>query len=154
LKIGGGCGPSDEPFVKKLRERLQANGVLVDAEFFPNLTKTEKQNFLKSLTIFSVPAPYGEAFGLYVVEALASGIPVVQPRHAAFPELVEATSGGVLFEPNNSVALADAIGDLLLHPEKARAMGETGRKTVFEKFGVQQMAEGMARAFQDSIQAR
>jgi glycosyltransferase involved in cell wall biosynthesis len=153
LKIGGGYGPSDEPFVKKLRSQLQANEVLADTEFFPNLTKTEKQNFLKSLRVFSVPAPYGEAFGLYIIEALASKVPVVQPRHAAFPELIEATHGGVLYEPNNSAALADAIGDLLSHPEKARAMGEAGRRTVFEKFGVRQMAEGMARVFQDLIQA-
>jgi hypothetical protein len=56
--------------------------------FFPNLSRAEKIDFLQGLTVFSVPALYGEAFGLYLIEALAAGVPVVQPRHAAFPELV------------------------------------------------------------------
>ena len=86
LRIGGGCGPSDKVFVDSLRERLKATGFLGDVEFHPNLDRAGKQAFLRSLSVFSVPALYGEAFGLYIIEALASSVPVVQPRHAAFPE--------------------------------------------------------------------
>lgn len=85
LKIGGGCGPSDLPLVESLRARLKAKMFLDDVEFHPNVDRAGKQAFLRSLSVFSVPALYGEAFGLYVIEALASGVPVVQPRHAAFP---------------------------------------------------------------------
>ncbi|MEO7297885.1 MAG: glycosyltransferase family 4 protein, partial [Verrucomicrobiota bacterium] len=146
LKIGGGCGPADEAFVKKIRAHLKSNGVLADVEFFPNLSREEKQNFLKSLTVFSVPALYGEAFGLYVIEALASGIPVVQPRHAAFPELIEATGGGLIAETNAN-SLAERIGQLILNPEQARAFSEAGRKSVLEKFSVEKMARETVEAF-------
>ena len=146
LKIGGGCGPGDELFVKKMRERLKANVILGDVEFFPNLSRTEKVEFLKSLAVFSVPAPYGEAFGLYVIEALAAGVPVVQPLHAAYPELIEKTGGGILCEPN-ATSLADGISQLLLNPERARTLGEAGRKVVHEKFSVEEMARNTAQAF-------
>jgi glycosyltransferase involved in cell wall biosynthesis len=94
---------------------------------------------------------YGEAFGLYIIEALASGVPVVQPRHAAFPELVELTGGGMVYEPGNGLALADALEPLLLDHEKARVLGEAGRKAVREKFGAEQMAHETIEAYQSVI---
>ncbi|HYT61961.1 MAG TPA: glycosyltransferase family 4 protein [Haliangiales bacterium] len=148
LRIGGGCGPADEPFVNALRERLKAHGVMHDVEFHPNPDRAAKQEFLRSLTVFCVPALYGEAFGLYVIEALASSVPVVQPRAASFPELIEATGGGVLFEPGDPQALADAVEHLLLDPEKLRALGEAGRKAVWQDFNADRMAENIARVFQ------
>lgn len=89
-----------------------------------------------------MPALYGEGFGLYLIEALAAGVPVVQPRHAAFPELVEATGGGVIAEAN-AVALAAAIESLLLDPARLQALSETGRRAVTEQFTVDQMAKGI-----------
>jgi glycosyltransferase involved in cell wall biosynthesis len=150
LQIGGGCGPSDKPFVDSLREKLRANGLLQDVEFHPNLDRAGKQGFFRSLSIFSVPALYGEAFGLYVIEALASGVPVIQPRHAAFPELIEATGGGVLCEPGNVNSLADAIEQLLRSPETVRRLGEAGRLAVQEKFSAESMAKEMVSVFKSA----
>ena len=148
LRVGGGCGPSDEPFVNELRERLKAHGVLHDVEFHPNPDRTTKLELLRSLTVFCVPALYGEAFGLYVIEAFASGLPVVQPRTASFPELIEATGGGVLYEPGDVNALANTVERLLLNPEKLRALGEAGRKSALRDFSASRMAENIARVFQ------
>src|SRR5207249_10490743 len=72
LRIGGSCGPADEPLVDSLQTRLNGAGVLTDVQFCPNLDRSGKLEFLRSLSIFSVPALYGEAFGLYVIEALAA----------------------------------------------------------------------------------
>lgn len=153
LKVGGGCGPADEPFVNSLRERLKAKVFHDEAEFFPNVDRAAKQEFLSSLSVFSVPALYGEAFGLYVIEALASGVPVVQPRHAAFPELVELSGGGALCEPGSPQALADAIEPLLLDPARASALGAAGRKSVGEKFSADQMARETIRAFAEVVKS-
>ncbi len=149
LKVGGGCSPADKPLVEALRERLKAKVFLDDVEFFPNVDRAGKLAFLRSLSVFSVPALYGEAFGLYVIEALASGVPVVQPRHAAFPELIELSGGGALCEPGNPNALANALEPLLLDREKARALGAVGRKSVREKFSAEQMAGEIARVYQE-----
>ena len=149
LRVGGGCGPSEEPFVNALRERLKTNGVLHDVEFHPNIDRAAKLDFLRSLTVFSVPALYGEAFGLYVAEALASGVPVVQPRAASFPELIEGTGGGVLYEPGDVRALADAVEQLLSNPERLSALAEAGRKAVWQDFSAERMAENIARVFRE-----
>jgi glycosyltransferase involved in cell wall biosynthesis len=127
LRIGGSCGPADEVVVDEMRARLQASGLLADVDFQRNLSRADKQAFLRSLSVFSVPALYGEAFGLYVIEALACGVPVVQPRHAAFPELIAATGGGLLRAPGDEAALADAIERLLLDPARSRSLCEAGQ---------------------------
>ncbi len=144
--IGGGCGPGDEAFVNQQRAKLQQAGMLTEVRFFPNVSRQEKIHFLQSLTVFCTPALYGEAFGLYVLESLAAGVPVVQPRHAAFPEVIEATGGGLIAEPN-APALADAVEDLLLDPVRARALGEAGQRTVREKFNVDRMANETLSVF-------
>jgi glycosyltransferase involved in cell wall biosynthesis len=145
LKIGGSCGPADEPFVDVLREKLKKDGHDEQVEFHPNPDRARKLEFLHSLSVFSVPALYGEAFGLYVIEALAAGVPVVQPRHAAFPELVAVSGGGMLCEPGNPQALADSIEGLLLDAPRASQMGQAGQRAVFEQFSAEAMANGFLR---------
>jgi glycosyltransferase involved in cell wall biosynthesis len=145
LKIGGAMGPSDESLVAKLKEELRATGFLNDVEFHPNLDKSAKQAFMKSLSVFSVPALYGEAFGLYLVEAWAAGVPVVQPRHAAFPELVRASGAGVICEPRDPVALAQGITDVLNTPGKRQHLSEAALKASRATFNVYAMAAGILR---------
>ncbi len=151
LRVGGYCGPADEGFVEGLRKRLTANGVSADAEFCPNLSRAEKLEFLRSLTLFSVPASYSEAFGLYVIEALAFGVAVVQPDNSAFPELIAATGGGVLCEPGDAESLADEIEELLLDASRLQSMGSAGRAAVFEQFSAQTMARQIARIYEEVV---
>ncbi|MGB0587521.1 MAG: glycosyltransferase family 4 protein [Limisphaerales bacterium] len=143
LKIGGGCGPGDEPFVGRLRERLQAKALLSDVEFHPNLNREEKQAFLKSLSVLSVPAQFGESFGFYVIEALAAGVPVVQPRCASFPELLDATGGGRVYDHEGPESLATALEGMLHNPSEAKAVGLKAREVVRETFSVEHMARQM-----------
>jgi len=151
LRVGGSMTKADEQFVNQIRQRLASAGITDGVEFLPNLSHDEKIAFLQSLSVLSVPATYGESFGLYLIEAWAAGVPVVQPRHAAFPELIAATGGGVLCAPNDPPALAAAIEELLRNPEAARAMGARGRQAVMEKFSVERMADGVLRVLQQVV---
>ena len=155
LRVAGAQTAGDEAFVARLQARLDACGLGNDAAFFPNVSRDEKIAFLRGLSVLSVPATYGESFGLYVIEALAAGVPVVQPRHAVFPELLAATGGGVLYEPpNDPQALAAAVETLLSDPNAARVLGETGRQTVFAKFSVEAMAQNVAHVFEQAAVRR
>jgi glycosyltransferase involved in cell wall biosynthesis len=146
LHVGGGCGPGDESFVEQQQRKLAQAGLAADVEFFPNVDHAAKIAFYEGLTIFSTPALYGEAFGLYLIEALAAAVPVVQPRHAGFPEILAATGGGVLCEPGNPQALADAIETLLRDPARARELGHRGRDAVRQHFTIEQMAGNLVAA--------
>lgn len=148
LRIGGGMTATDEErLVNGLRERLRQSGFLEHVEFCPNLTREEKVEFYRSLSVLSVPALFGEAFGLYLAEAWAAGVPVVQPRHASFPELVEQTEAGLLCEPDSPSALADGIEQLLLRPGVARKLGQAGRQAALERFNIDLVARQMASVF-------
>ena len=105
------------------------------------------QEFLRSLSVLSVPAQFGESFGFYVIEAMAAGVPVVQPRCASFPELIEITGGGITYEPTDRETLAATLESFLHDPVKARKLGQAGREAVHEKFSIDTMAQGVASLF-------
>jgi len=145
LRIGGYFGPVDREYVEKQKTKLRDFDGFVD--FCPNLSRSEKLAFFKSLSVFSVPAVYSEAFGLYILEALAAGVPVVEPEHAAFPEILNSTGGGRLYRPNEPKALADCLEELLLDSNQTRLLGEQGREAVFARFSVVSMATKIATAY-------
>jgi glycosyltransferase involved in cell wall biosynthesis len=149
LRIAGAMTGKDKPFVTALRRRLGDR-----AEFFPNLDHAVKADFLRSLRVFSVPATYGEAFGMYVLEAQAAGVPVVQPRHGAFSEVLAATGGGILCEPKQPAALAAALDELLGNPARARQLGALGRQAVQEKFSSAAMTANIEAILQKVAHAR
>ena len=97
LKIGGTQTDADREFVNDLVNKLGQAGIANAVRFLPNLTHAEKQQFLRGLSVLSVPTRAGEAFGLFVIESLASAVPVAQPNNGAFPELIELTGGGILY---------------------------------------------------------
>ncbi len=138
LRVAGAAAGKDNRFAELMKRRLAP--FAREVEFQPNLDREGKLEFLRGATVFSVPATYGEAFGLYLLEAWASGLPVVQPRHAAFPELLARTGGGLLCEPDNPTALAEALQQLLLDPGKARELGDAGRNGA-QQFTVESMTE-------------
>lgn len=139
LKIGGSCGPADEPFVAEQKSRLKTAGFLDDVEFHPNLDRDSKIEFLKSLSVLSVPARYGEVFGLYLAEAWAAGIPVVQPRASAFPELIELSGAGLVCEPENPTSLADALESVLTDDAKRQQMSAAALAASRKTFNVETM---------------
>lgn len=139
LRFAGWLGKHNEPYLAEVRNTLSA----VPAEDVEQLDcpdRESKLRFLQSIDLFSVPGPYREPKGLYVLEALACGVPVVQPRHGSFPELIEATGGGLLFEPGNPDALAEELKRLLLDADLRRRLGRQGQQAVRERFTAERMA--------------
>jgi glycosyltransferase involved in cell wall biosynthesis len=158
LRCAGSMTEGDARYVETLRARLTAAGYAPDVEWQPNVSREEKITFLESLTLFSVPAMYGEAFGMYVIEALAAGVPVILPDTAAFPEIIENSAGGRLFpvgvsESENAEHLADALEALLAAPEEARALGAQGRAAVERDYTIGRLAERLVATTREMIDA-
>jgi glycosyltransferase involved in cell wall biosynthesis len=140
LHMAGGYTGLDKPFVDRQVARITEKGWQDDIRIYRDFDKRNRIPFLKSLTLLSVPVPSGEAFGAYQVEALAAGVPVVQPDVGCYPEFVEATGGGVIFSPNTGEALAAAASSLILDPERVRELGERGNAAVQADFSMDLMA--------------
>jgi glycosyltransferase involved in cell wall biosynthesis len=147
LRITGGKTVDDKTFVNRIQKKLSTCNVINDVEFFDDFDFNAKHSFLRTLSVLSVPEKQPVAYGMYVLEALAAGVPVVEPENGVFPELLEMTGGGLLFEPNNTEALTDALKSLLLEPDYAQKLGKQGRKAVFEKFDINQTARDLMRIY-------
>ncbi len=148
LRISGGRNAGDEPFISRMRDRLAEAGVLEDVEFLPAFDRTSKLEFLRSLSLLSVPEPKPVAYGLYVLEALAMGVPVVEPAIGCFPETIAATGGGLLYEPNTAERLAEVMTPLLLDAQAARKLGTEGREGVSKAFDIARTAKEMVRIYE------
>jgi glycosyltransferase involved in cell wall biosynthesis len=147
LRATGGQVGDDHRFASELRRQLAAAGVSGDVEFVPIFDRASRMAFLESLSVLCVPVPGGEAFGLFVVEAMASGVPSVEPRVGAFPELL-ADGGGILYEPSEPGALTAALASLLTDPEKAREMGRRAHQVFLDRFTLARMTEDMVRVYE------
>jgi glycosyltransferase involved in cell wall biosynthesis len=128
------------------KQKLAAAGVLGDASFHPNVSREEKVAFYAACDVLSVPGRQSEAFGLYQIESMAAGTPLVQPSSITYPEILGDTGGGVLCGPNTSVALAAALRPLIAEPGRLRALGDAGRKAVFSRYTDETMARDIHRA--------
>jgi glycosyltransferase involved in cell wall biosynthesis len=110
-------------------------------KYYGEVNRQEKINFLTSLHVLSVPTTYQEPKGLFVLEALANGVPVVQPQHGAFPELISSSGGGILVEPNSPQALAEGILKLFNDAPLRERLGEQGKAAVSRAFSDEAMAD-------------
>lgn len=148
LRIAGGSTGKDKPFLNWIRGRVAGRGLSGDVDFLASFGQESKVAFLQSLSVLSVPEKKPIAYGMYVIESLGCGVPVVEPAIGAFKELIAATGGGVLYEPNNAETLAGRLKPLLLDPDYGRQLGEKGRQAVLGKFTVDQTAEQMVGIFE------
>ncbi|MCG8606854.1 glycosyltransferase, partial [bacterium] len=124
-------------------DKLKKQGLEHDFEYLGVLDRVQKIEFLGSMDVFSVPTTYPEPNGLYVMEALAAGVPVVQPRHGMFPEFVEATGGGLLVRPNSAEQLAIGLNRMLMDSELRAKKAQQGQKNVFDWFNADAMAKSV-----------
>ena len=141
LAVAGTLPQENESFLEEQKRKIIAAGLDKFVVFRPNLSREEKIDFLAQLTLFCVPARLPEAFGLYVIESMAAGVPVVLPDHGSFPELINETKGGVLYAKDEPSWLVNALNDLLSNTEQAKQFAEQGKAAVHEKYSNEQLAK-------------
>jgi len=151
LRLTGGMTGDDKPFVNKQIKKLKKNNLVKDVEFVDDFYGDALDVFFAGLTVLTVPVIKGEAFGLYQLEAMASGIPVVQPALGAFPEVAEISGGGAIFSPNTPEALAAKLAEVLSQPEMLLQMSVSGRKAIEEKFNNKVLTENMVKIYEKVI---
>ena len=133
LWAAGGHPAADRDFVRSVRRRLARAGAEADARLLPNLDRPQRQAFLRTLSVLAVPGRYPEPFGLYALEAMASGVPVVGPSHGGLPEIL-AKGGGRLCKPDDVESLTQVLAEVLGDETAAAEIGRRGRRNLLENF--------------------
>ena len=151
LHVAGYLGKKDEPYLEELVNQIQTWGLSDSFVHHGEVTRTQKIDFLNRLHVFSVPTVYRESKGLSIIEALANGVPVVQPHHGTFPEMMHATEGGILVEPESAEALAGGIMELIKDADRREHHGKTGQINVHQKFNDKVVAKHLLKVFQNYI---
>jgi glycosyltransferase involved in cell wall biosynthesis len=141
LAAAGYLSRAHHDYLAEIRRRLDQAGLGGEFTYHGAVDRDGKLAFLRTLDVMSVPAPYDEPKGVFVLEAMASGVPVVQPRRGAFPEMIEKTGGGLVVPPDDPDALADGLYSLWKDPALARTLGGRGFDGVREHYSVQRSAD-------------
>ena len=137
LHITGGSTGDDREFIRSQKQKIERSGFSGQVKFHGDFEERGLREFFREVSVLSVPVRKGEAFGIYLLESMSSGIPIVQPALGAFPEIVKLSGGGVTYEPNTPAALAEALKELLCDLQKMDHLSEKGRSGVKQHFHVE-----------------
>jgi glycosyltransferase involved in cell wall biosynthesis len=151
LKVAGWLGPANQDYAHRQWDKLDRAGLASDFQFLGSVDRAGKLRFLSEIDLLSVPTEFLEPKGLYALEALAAGVPVVQPAHGAFPELIQQTGGGRLFRPLDADDLAEALFNLVDDSTLRLRLGQTGQRFVHQPRNSQSMAAAMANVISDVV---
>lgn len=154
LWITGGSTGDDRNFLRRLRGKIRKTGMHKDVHFFDDFSTSARQRFVRGLTLLSVPSTRPTAFGLYLLEAMAAGVPVVQPEIGSYSEIIRATGGGLLYSPNDAPTLASNLRSLLLDRKKRAALSRSGRAAVRKLYSQQAVARKLATVYEKSLELR
>lgn len=150
LEAAGYLAPEYKTYLSRIEWQMRDWELADEFQYRGVLNREEKIRFLQGLNVLSVPSSYAEPKGLYLLEAMACGVPVLQPRLGAFPEIVEKTGGGILVEVEPGGAspharptcesLARGIFSLYKDPALAEELGRRGFEGVRKHYSVAHMA--------------
>jgi glycosyltransferase involved in cell wall biosynthesis len=147
LEVAGYMAPDQQRYLDAGRRVLERGGLATEFHYRGALDRTAKIEFLRGLDVFSVPTVYVEPKGLFLIEAMACGVPVVQPRHGAFPEMIAKTSGGLLVEPGNPQRLAEGLYRLWKNPAERTHLGQNGFDGVRQHYSVARSADRILEVY-------
>lgn len=151
LEAAGYLAPEHQKYLADIQQDMKAAGLGDEFSYRGVLNREQKIAFLQSLDVLSVPATYDEPKGIFLLEAMACGIPVVQPRRGGFTEIVERTGGGLLAEPDNVASLAQCLLRLARSPELREQLSYQGFANVREHYSVARMADSALLAYESLL---
>jgi len=146
LEIAGYLAPEHHEYLSTIQHKLSEAGLGGEATYRGVLSRDEKIKFLQGLDAMSVPATYDEPKGMSLLEAMAAGVPVVQPRCGSFPEIIGRTGGGLLVDENTAESVAAGLMSLIESPSLSAELRGRAFKGVRDHYGVSRMAQRLIEA--------
>ena len=147
LHISGGYTGDDKPFIADQIRKIKAAGLKSFVRIYPEFHGNSKQEFFSNIDVMSVPVRKHDGYGLYILEANAAGVPVVQPATGAFPEIIERTMGGMTYSPDNVGELSANLLKLLKDNDLRSRLGKLGKEKVLTELSLEKMSEGLSKVY-------
>ena len=152
LLLTGGHTGDDNHFIAEQKKKINHAGLADQVEFIHDFSPEKRTSFFDRVTLLSVPVRHGEAFGIYLTEAMAAGIPIVQPALGAFPEIVNGSGGGVIYQDNTPLALAETLKALLSDPERLNTLSTQARQSIEKTYNIHALSKEMAAIYEHVLQ--
>ncbi|MCF8371836.1 MAG: glycosyltransferase family 4 protein [Bacteroidales bacterium] len=147
LHLTGGSTGADKKFLKSIHRRIKTNGLRDKVVFYDEFEGEARMEYLEKVSVISVPVRKGEAFGIYLTEAMAAGIPIVQPNLGAFPEIVKKSQGGIIYQQNTPEELSKTLQVLIQDKEQLSALSTNARKSIEVDFNIHKLAGDLVEVY-------
>ena len=136
LELAGWMGPQHAKYWKEQQNKLSRAGLDGQWNYAGTLDRNQKVRYLKSLDLFCVPTEYADPKGIFLLEAVAAGLPYVMPDHGAFPEVHQRLGrfrsqgfSGALFQHDSA---KDLVTELELALEQSPHRSEASSELLVE----------------------
>jgi glycosyltransferase involved in cell wall biosynthesis len=153
LEVAGYMAPEHEKYLKDIEREMTQAGLGEEFHYRGVVDREQKISFLQGLDVLSVPATYDEPKGMFLLEAMACGIPSVQPDRGAFSEILATTSSGLLVQPDDAGSLADGISKVYQDAALRETLGQSGYRKVRELYSVARMADRALEVYESLLAA-
>jgi glycosyltransferase involved in cell wall biosynthesis len=154
LEAAGYLAPGHKAYLADVERSLERAGLAGDFAYRGAVDRDGKRAFLRDLDVLSVPATYDEPKGIFLLEAMASGVPVVQPRRGGFTEIVERTGGGLLVEPDDVESLTEGLHTLWRDSALRGTLAQQGYDGVRAQYTIQRAADRALAVYEGVIRAK
>lgn len=151
LHTCGGYTGDDKAFIKEQYIKLKEKGFHKSFRVFHEFHGNKKAEFFNSVDVISVPVRKYDGYGLYIIEANAAGVPVVQPATGAFPEIIARTGGGITYSPDNIDELSASLIKVLDDKELMLKLGTEGKENVHKHLSLERMSEELSKVYNSVI---
>lgn len=152
LILTGGHTADDNAFLAEQRHKLRQAGLDEYVLILDRFEQEERMGFFNQVSVLSVPVRNGEAFGIYLTEAMAAGVPVIQPELGAFPEIIAASGGGMIYGENTPQALAACLINVLTNEAELERLSLQARDSVQATFNIHHLAARLNELYRETIE--
>jgi glycosyltransferase involved in cell wall biosynthesis len=151
LHVSGGFTGSDKTFIAEQIRKIKLHGLKRFIRIYPEFQGNSKEEFFSSIDIMCVPVRKHDGYGLYILEANAAGVPVVQPGTGAFPEIIEKTRGGITYSPDTIKELSASLIKLFDDHGLRINLGDSGKENVLKLLSLSGMSDGLSIAYNETM---
>jgi glycosyltransferase involved in cell wall biosynthesis len=151
LHAAGYMAPNYSSYLEKAHGVLKQAGLGSEFTYHGSIDRQGKLDYLRSLDVLSVPATYDEPKGMFLLESMAAGAPVVQPRRGAFTEVVEKTGGGLLVAPDDVEALAEGLHRVWSDRALSASLAEKAFHGVRAHYTIEQSAIRQVEVYESAV---